>query len=435
MGLASQLPFAYRLCHDFQASESSLMHYDILIVGGGHGGAQAAIALRQGTYEGSIVIVNAEPVYPYERPPLSKDYYAGDKAFERIMIRPAAFWAERAIDMMLGQRVDSVDPAAHQVTVFDGTIISYGSMIWATGGSPRQLSVEGGNLSGMHVVRTRADVDRMLDCLDDVAEVAIVGGGYIGLEAAAVLRKMGKKVTVLEAMDRVLARVAGEPLSRFYEAEHRAHGVDVRLGVEITAVEGEGFVTGVRLADGALIPAQMVIVGIGIIPAVAPLLHAGAAGGAGVDVDAYCRTSLPDIFAIGDCAAHANAFAGGNIMRVESVQNANDMANAVAKSLTGELTQYHAVPWFWSNQYDLRLQTVGISAGYDTTILRGDPDTRSFSLIYLKAGKVIALDCVNATKDYVQGRLFVTDGLSPTADQLANTAVTLKELAVELTAT
>ena len=411
------------------------MHYDILIVGGGHGGAQAAIALRQAKYEGSIGIVNAEPEYPYERPPLSKDYYAGEKAFERIMIRPAAFWAERAIDMMLGQRVDSVDPAAHQVTVFDGTIISYGSMIWATGGSPRQLSVEGGNLSGMHVVRTRADVDRMLDGLDDVADVAIVGGGYIGLEAAAVLRKMGKKVTVLEAMDRVLARVAGEPLSRFYEAEHRAHGVDVRLGVEITAIEGDGYVAGVRLADGEVIPAQMVIVGIGIIPAVAPLLNAGAAGGAGVDVDAYCRTSLPDIFAIGDCAAHANAFAGGNIMRVESVQNANDMANAVAKSLTGELTQYHAVPWFWSNQYDLRLQTVGISAGYDTTILRGDPDTRSFSLIYLKAGKVIALDCVNATKDYVQGRLFVTDGLSPTADQLANTAVTLKELAVELTAT
>ena len=411
------------------------MHYDILIVGGGHGGAQAAIALRQAKYEGSIGILNAEPEYPYERPPLSKDYFAGDKAFERIMIRPAAFWAERAIDMMLRQHVDSVDPAAHQVTVFDGTIISYGSMIWATGGSPRQLSVEGGNLSGMHVVRTRADVDRMLDGLDDVAEVAIVGGGYIGLEAAAVLRKMGKKVTVLEAMDRVLARVAGEPLSRFYEAEHRAHGVDVRLGVEITAIEGDGYVTSVRLADGDVVPAQMVIVGIGIIPAVAPLLNAGAAGGAGVDVDAYCRTSLPDIFAIGDCAAHANAFAGGNIMRVESVQNANDMANAVAKSLTGELTQYHAVPWFWSNQYDLRLQTVGISAGYDTTILRGDPDTRSFSLIYLKAGKVIALDCVNATKDYVQGRLFVTDGLSPTADQLANTAITLKELAAEMAAT
>ena len=410
------------------------MHYDILIVGGGHGGAQAAIALRQAKYEGSIGVVNAEPEYPYERPPLSKDYFAGEKAFERIMIRPAAFWEERGVDMLLGARVDAVDPAAHKVALSDGAIISYGKMIWATGGSPRQLPVEGGNLPGMHVVRTRADVDGMLGGLDDVAEVAIVGGGYIGLEAAAVLRKMGKKVTVLEAMDRVLARVAGEPLSRFYEAEHRAHGVDVRLGVEISGIEGEDFVTGVRLADGDVIPAHMVIVGIGIIPAVAPLLTAGAAGGAGVDVDAYCQTSLPDIYAIGDCAAHANDFAGGNVMRVESVQNANDMANAVAKSLTGELTPYHAVPWFWSNQYDLRLQTVGISAGYDSMVLRGDPDTRSFSVVYLKAGKVIALDCVNATKDYVQGRLFVIDGLSPTAEQLADTTVPLKELAAALMA-
>ena len=409
------------------------MHYDILIIGGGHGGAQAAIALRQAKYAGSVGVVNAEAEYPYERPPLSKDYFAGDKAFERIMIRPAAFWAERGVDMLLGMRVDAVDPSAHQVTLSDGAVISYGNMIWATGGSPRLLPIEGSNLLGMHVVRARADVDGMLGGLDDVADVAIVGGGYIGLEAAAVLRKMGKKVTVLEAMDRVLARVAGEPLSRFYEAEHRAHGVDVRLGVEISGIEGEDFVTGVRLADGEVIPAQMVIVGIGIVPAVAPLLTAGAVGGAGVDVDAYCRTSLPDIFAIGDCAAHANDFAGGNVMRVESVQNANDMANAVAKSLTGELTQYHAVPWFWSNQYDLRLQTVGISAGYDATVLRGDPDTRSFSVVYLKANKVIALDCVNATKDYVQGRLFVTDGLSPTVEQLADTNVPLKELAAALT--
>ena len=410
------------------------MHYDILIVGGGHGGAQAAIALRQAKYEGSIGVVNAETEYPYERPPLSKDYFAGEKAFERIMIRPAAFWAERGVDMLLGARVETVDSSAHAATLSDGTVISYGSMIWATGGSPRQLPVEGSNLPGMHVVRTRADVDGMLDGIDDVADIAIVGGGYIGLEAAAVLRKMGKKVTVLEAMDRVLARVAGEPLSRFYEAEHRAHGVDVRLGVEISGIQGEDFVTGVCLADGDVIPAQMVIVGIGIVPAVGPLLAAGAAGGAGVDVDAYCRTSLPDIYAIGDCAAHANDFAGGNVMRVESVQNANDMANAVAKSLSGELTQYHAVPWFWSNQYDLRLQTVGISAGYDSMVLRGDPDTRSFSVVYLKAHKVIALDCVNATKDYVQGRLFVTEGLSPTVEQLADINVPLKELAAALMA-
>jgi 3-phenylpropionate/trans-cinnamate dioxygenase ferredoxin reductase subunit len=411
-----------------------MCQYDVLIVGGGHGGAQAAIALRQAKFEGSIGIVNAEPEYPYERPPLSKDYFAGEKAFERIMIRPAAFWAERNIGMVLGSRVETVDAAAHSVTTADGDVISYGKLIWATGGSPRWLQCAGGNLPGVHVVRTRADVDAMLDGLDDVAEVAIVGGGYIGLEAAAVLRKMGKKVTVLEAMDRVLARVAGEPLSRFYEAEHRAHGVDVRLDVEVTAIEGEDHASGVRLADGEVVPAQMIIVGIGIIPAVGPLLMAGAAGGNGVDVDEYCRTTLPDIFAIGDCAAHSNAFAGGTILRVESVQNANDMANIVAKGIVGEPASYHAVPWFWSNQYDLRLQTVGLSVGYDATVLRGDPAERSFSVIYLKQGKVIALDCVNATKDYVQGRALVVDGLVLSPEQLEDTSITLKEAAASTTA-
>lgn len=410
-----------------------MLQYDVLIVGGGHGGAQAAIALRQAKFEGSIGVLNAENEYPYERPPLSKDYFAGDKSFERIMIRPAAFWAERNINMLLGERVETVDAAAYSVTTSNGDVISYGKMIWATGGSPRWLQCAGANLPGVHVVRTRADVDGMLDGLDDVADVAIIGGGYIGLESAAVLNKMGKKVTVLEAMNRVLARVAGEPLSRFYEAEHRAHGVDVRLGVEVTAIEGDETVTGVRLADDEVIPAQMVIVGIGIIPAVVPLLHAGASGGGGVDVDEYCRTSLPDVFAIGDCAAHANAFAGGEIMRVESVQNANDMANAVAKSIMGELTSYHAVPWFWSNQYDLRLQTIGLSVGYDATVVRGDPETRAFSVIYLKQGKVIALDCVNVTKDYVQGKALVVDGMQFAPEQLADTSLTLKELVASVT--
>ena len=410
-----------------------MLQFDVLIVGGGHGGAQAAIALRQAKFVGSIAVVCDEHEYPYERPPLSKDYFAGEKAFERIMIRPPAFWGEREITMLLGKRVDTVDAAAHEVKTADGETIGYGQMIWATGGSPRWLQCEGGNLDGVHVVRNRSDVDAMLDGLDDVSSVVVIGGGYIGLEAAAVLTKMGKQVTVMEALDRVLARVAGEELSRFYEAEHRAHGVDVQLGVEVSCIEGkDGRVSGVRLADDTVIPAQMVIVGIGIIPAVVPLLHAGASGGSGVDVDEYCRTSLPDIFAIGDCAAHANDFAGGAVMRVESVQNANDMANAVVKSITGELTAYHAVPWFWSNQYDLRLQTVGLSTGYDATVLRGDPATRSFSVIYLKQGKVIALDCVNMVKDYVQGKALVVGGMALAQEVLADNSKTLKELIAEV---
>ena len=403
--------------------------FDVLIVGAGHAGAQAAIALRQNKYDGSIAIVGDEPEIPYERPPLSKDYLAGEKAFERILIRPAAFWPERDIAMLTGKRVVAVDPQAHRVDTADGDTIGYGTLIWAAGGSPRSLICSGHDLVGVHAVRTRADVDRLISELATTTRVVVIGGGYIGLEAAAVLTKLGKQVTVLEALDRVLARVAGEPLSRFYEAEHRAHGVDVRLGAMVDCIaEADGRATGVQLADGEILPCEMVIVGIGIIPSVEPLLAAGSTGGNGVKVDAQCRTSLPDIFAIGDCALHANAFADGAEIRLESVQNANDMANAVAKTLTGTATDYHAVPWFWSNQYDLKLQTVGLSTGHDQAVLRGDPATRSFSLLYLKRGRVIALDCVNAVRDYVQGRALVTEGKSPDPARLADTNVVLKEL-------
>lgn len=411
--------------------------YDVVIVGAGHGGAQAALALRQQKFTGTIALIGDEPEPPYERPPLSKEYFSGDKSFERILIRPAAFWSERDIALLLGLRVVGVDPAAHSVTTADGATIGYGSLIWATGGSPRRLSCEGHDLAGVHAVRTRADVDAMLAEIDNVQNVVVIGGGYIGLEAAAVLSKFGKKVTVLEALDRVLARVAGEPLSRFYEAEHRAHGVDVRLGVRVQGMVGfqpvddalaPARVTGVAVEGHGVLPAEMVIVGIGIIPAVEPLLAAGAAGGNGVDVDEHCRTSLPDIYAIGDCAAHVNAFADGARIRLESVQNANDQANTAAKAILGDPAPYHAVPWFWSNQYDLRLQTVGLSTGHDAVVVRGDPATRSFSIVYLKGGKVIALDCVNATKDYVQGRALVTGGLSPDPKALADSAVPLKTL-------
>lgn len=404
------------------------MQFDIVIVGGGHGGAQAAIALRQAKVEGSIAMIGEEAELPYERPPLSKEYLQGEKSFERILIRPAAFWEERDVTMLTGRRVTAVDPAAHRLTTADGATIGYGKLIWATGGAARRIGCAGHDLIGVHTVRTRADADRMIAELDGVTQAVVIGGGYIGLEAAAALVKAGKRVVLLEALDRVLARVAGEALSRFYEAEHRAHGVDVRLNAAVDCIEGTDRVTGVRMADGSVIPAQMVIVGIGIVPAVEPLIAAGAAGGNGVAVDAQCRTSLPDIFAIGDCALHANRFAGDQPVRVESVQNANDQATLVAKTIAGQDLAYDAVPWFWSNQYDLKLQTVGLSIGHDAAILRGDPASRSFSIVYLKQGRVIALDCVNATKDYVQGRKLVVEGLSVDPARLADADVPLKEL-------
>jgi 3-phenylpropionate/trans-cinnamate dioxygenase ferredoxin reductase component len=410
-----------------------VQRYDILIVGSGHGGAQAAIMLRQLGFPGSVAIVGEEPELPYERPPLSKDYLSGEKSFERLLIRPARFWAEREIALLQGRRVTAVDPAAHHVETEAGERIGYGQLIWAAGGRARTLPCPGAECGHVHAVRTRADVDAIMAKLPGIARVAVIGGGYIGLEAAAVLTKLGKQVTLFEALPRVLARVAGEPLSRFYEAEHRAQGVDLRLGaqVESFAVEGASL-KGVRLADGETVPADLAIVGIGIVPEVEPLMAAGATGGNGVDVDGQCRTSLPDIFAIGDCAAHQNRFASGARIRLESVQNTNDQAAVAARTILGEAAHYDAVPWFWSNQYDLKLQTVGLSLGHDATVVRGGPAARSFSLVYLKQGRVTALDCVNATKDYVQGRKLVEAGATIDACDLADTSRPLKELAPQV---
>lgn len=350
---------------------------------------------------------------PYERPPLSKEYLARDKAFERIMIRPAQFWADKDVELVTGHAVTEIDPAAHEIVLSNGERIGYRKLIWAGGGDPRRLSCPGGNLKNVHSVRDKRDVDAIMAQLDNGDRRAVViGGGYIGLEAAAVLRKFDCEVTLLEALPRVLARVAGEELSNFYQDEHRGHGVDLRLEARVDSLEGaDGKVTGVKLEGGEVLPCEIVIVGIGIIPAVGPLIAAGASGSNGVDVDPYCRTTLDDVFAIGDCAAHANDFAEQAVIRLESVQNANDMANTVAKAIMGDRQPYHALPWFWSNQYDLRLQTAGLSVNYDETVLRGDPATRKFTVIYLKEGRPIAFDCVNNTKDYVQGRKLLENGV------------------------
>jgi 3-phenylpropionate/trans-cinnamate dioxygenase ferredoxin reductase subunit len=403
---------------------------DLVIVGTGHGGAQAAIALRQKGFSGSILLVGRDTVPPYERPPLSKEYLAGEKAFERLLIRPEAFWADRGIELQLGAAVTRIDPQAKELTIPVGDNVNYGTLIWAAGGDPRRLSCPGADLGGIHAVRDKADVDRLrAELAAGARDVVVVGGGYIGLEAAAVLRKLGCTVTLVESQDRVLSRVAGEDLSRFYEAEHGRHGVDVRLGAEVEAIEGDGDrVTAVRLAGGETLECDLLVVGIGIVPAVGPLIAAGAAGANGVEVDELCRTSLPDIYAVGDCAAHANRYAGGAVIRLESVQNANDMATTAAKAICGDPQPYGALPWFWSNQYDLKLQTVGLSLGHDATVLRGDPASRSFSVVYLKEGRVIALDCVNRTKDYAQGRRLVEDRAAIAPELLLDSETELKAM-------
>ncbi|HEU4819940.1 MAG TPA: FAD-dependent oxidoreductase, partial [Qipengyuania sp.] len=257
----------------------------------------------------------------------------------------------------------------------------------------------------------------------------VIGGGYIGLEAAAVLRKLGCEVTLLEVQPRLLGRVAGETLSGFFLDEHRRQGVDVRLECGVERIEGRGGRVAAVVTDaGEAIAAEIVIVGIGIVAAVGPLIAAGASGSNGVDVDAFCRTTLDDIYAIGDCAAHANTYANNAVIRLESVQNAHDMAACVARGIMGETEPYEALPWFWSNQYDLKLQTVGLSLGHDAEAIRGSQDERSFSVVYLREGRVIALDCVNRTRDYAQGRKLVEARAQIDLDLLADSEVALKDM-------
>jgi 3-phenylpropionate/trans-cinnamate dioxygenase ferredoxin reductase subunit len=403
---------------------------DVVIVGAGHAGAQAAIALRQRGFAGSILLIGREAHPPYDRPSLSKGYLTGEKPFERLLLRPAGFWSDRAVDFLLARTVLSVDADRRSLALDDGSAVAYRHLIWATGGEPRRLSCAGADLPGTHVIRARSDVDGLLgDIRQGARNVVIVGGGYVGLEAASALLQLGCRIVLLEAQPRVLARVAGEPLSRFYESEHRRRGVDLRLRSTVESFSGHGGrVAGVALVDGTTIACDAVIVGIGIDPAVGPLRTAGARCGDGVLVDGLCRTSLPDIYAIGDGAAHANPFAGNAVVRLESVQNATDMANAVAATLCGNPTPYRATPWFWSDQLDLKLQTIGLSAGHDEVVLRGEPARRRFSIVYLRDGRVIALDCVNATADYVAGRRLVENGAKLAPDRLRDPAVPLKAL-------
>jgi 3-phenylpropionate/trans-cinnamate dioxygenase ferredoxin reductase subunit len=388
--------------------------FDVLIVGGGQGGAQIASALRQQQYAGTIAIVSDEADAPYERPALSKEYLAGEKTFDKMLLRPVAAWADKKIELRLGKRVTELDASAHVVKLEDGATIEYGSLVWATGGAPRKLTCTGHDWGGVHAIRTRADVDRLKRELETKTTVVVIGGGYIGLEAAAVLSKLGKRVTIVEALDRVLSRVAGVELSRFYEDEHRKHGVDLRFNAKVESIDA----TGVFLAGGEHLPCEIVIVGIGITPAIEPLRAAGATCDDGVSVDLQCKTSLPDVYAIGDCAAHASVHAHGKTIRLESIQNANDQAAIVAKAIMGKTDRYEAIPTFWSNQWDLKLQTIGLAHGHDATVIRGNLSERKFSIVYLRQGRVIALDCVNAMKDYVQARALIASGRTFDANAL-----------------
>lgn len=403
---------------------------DVVVVGAGVAGAHLAVALRQGGYEGSITLVGEEVDLPYDRPALSKEYFAGERPVERLPLRPEKFWTERSVRVLRGRRAVSLDPVGRVLLCDDGLRIRYSNLVWATGSRPRRLTVGGSGSGGVYEFRSRADVDRLRADLPGVSAVVVIGAGFIGLEIAPTLLKYGKKVTVVELGPRVLGRVAGPDISRFFEAEHRRHGVEIRTGVGVSTVVADADrVRGIQLADGGEeIRCEAVIAAIGTQVELQVLDRAGAETGDGVHVDEFCRTSLPNVFAVGDCAAQINRFAGGERVRIESIHNAAEQAKVVASALLGRPERSRAAPWFWSHQYDIRLQTVGLNRGYDATVLRGDVASRSFSVVYLRAGQVIALDCINASRDFMQGKALVESGAVLRAEKLADGSLSLKDI-------
>ena len=404
------------------------MSEHLLIVGGGQAAAQAVQSLRQNGFAGSITLLGDEPYPPYQRPPLSKKYLAGELARERLFLRPAAFYAEKGVTLELGARAEEIEPAAHRVRLRDGRSLSYDRLLLATGSRARALDVPGAALPGAHYLRTIADVDAIMAGLVPGARVVLVGAGYIGLEVAAVARQRGFDVTVLEAAGRVMSRTVSPEISAFYEQCHLAAGVAVHCGASVKALLGGARVTAVETTDGRTFACDVAIIGIGIVPNVELAAAAGLDCANGILVDEFARTADPHVVAAGDCTNHPHPGLGRRV-RLESVPNAVHQAKVAAQTLLGAPAAYSEVPWFWSDQYDLKLQIVGLSAGYDEVVLRGDPAARSFAAFYLRGGEVIAVDAVNSPRDFLAGKKLVANRTRVAADVLRDAAVDVAALA------
>jgi 3-phenylpropionate/trans-cinnamate dioxygenase ferredoxin reductase subunit len=367
-----------------------------------------------------------EPSLPYQRPPLSKKFLGGEMQAERLPIRPASFYESIRCELVLGNPVVAIDAAAHTIRLSDGGSLGYDKLVLAVGGHARPLPVPGADLPGVHVLRTMADVQAIRARAMPGVRVAIVGAGYIGLECAATFRKLGLDVTVIEMTDRVMCRVVAPEMSRFYLAEHASHGVNVLTDHKVQALLGDGSVHAVECDDGTQVPADLVIVGIGLVPNCALAEAAGIRCDDGIAVDEHCRTSDPDVYAIGDCCSHPSPRYGRRV-RLESVDNAFEQAKSAAANICGKPTPHDKTPWFWSDQYELKLQIVGLSQQYDKVVLRGDPASRSFSCCYLQGGELIALDAVNHGKDFMAARKLIAERVRPDPAKLADDALPLKE--------
>jgi 3-phenylpropionate/trans-cinnamate dioxygenase ferredoxin reductase subunit len=405
---------------------------DIVIVGASHAGGEVAARVRQGGFAGSIALLGAEPHLPYQRPPLSKAFLAGETTPEQLMIRSSAAYEKARIEWHPSTMVETIDREAHRLHLASGDWFTYGKLVLATGGRPRRLTIPGSDLKGLHYMRAIADVDALRPGFTPGKKLVIVGGGYIGLEVAAVAVKSGLDVEIVEFAPRVLARVAGPELSAFYEKAHRQAGVKLRLSTGVDGFEPSDtdpeHVGAVRCGDGTLLPADLVLVAVGLVPNVELAQAAGLAMGNGIAVDEFCRTSDPDILAIGDCTEHPLPFVNGRRTRLESVPNAVEQARVAASVLNGDPKPYAAVPWFWSDQYNLKLQSVGLSQGHDKVVIRPARTPEGFVAFYLHEGRMIAADCVNAVLEFNFAKRLVTDKIIVDASSLADPETNLKSL-------
>jgi len=405
------------------------MHERVIIVGGGQAAVQAIDTLRRKGFAGELVLIGDEPWLPYQRPPLSKKYLAGTLERERLLLRPQHFYEAHSVATRLGRRVEEIAPRDQRLRLDDGSSVAYDALLIATGSRPRPLAAPGADLEGVFFLRTIADVERIRERLLPGRRLVIVGGGYIGLEVAATAREAGVEVTVLEMADRVMNRVVCSHLSAFYQAEHSRHGTRILCNSKVRALAaaaGTKHVRAVVTEDGQEHAADIVVVGCGVLPADELAVAAGLTCENGIVVDERCRTSDPAIYAAGDCTSHPNLHYGRRL-RLESVDNAFEQGASAALNLLGMETVHDKVPWFWSDQYDLKLIIIGICQGYDTVVMRGDPASRAFSACYLRAGELIAIDTINSPKDQMAARKLIAAHARPNVDKLADHTVPLKD--------
>jgi 3-phenylpropionate/trans-cinnamate dioxygenase ferredoxin reductase subunit len=391
----------------------------VVIIGAGQAGAQVAVSLRQLGFAGDVILLGEEPHLPYQRPPLSKSYLSGEMALERTWLRSEAYYAKHRIDLRVDARAARILRKERAIVCDDGARLDYAALVLCTGTAARRLLLPGVDLPGVFYLRTLADSDAIKAAVRPKTRAVVIGGGYIGLEVAASLAKLGAAVTVIEALERVMNRVVAPPVSAFYAAEHARHGVEIVTGAAVSTLEGNGRVERVICADGRAYAADLVVIGIGAVPNDALARAAGLEVENGVVVDAFGRTRDPAIFAAGDVTNHPNPLFDRRL-RLESVHNAMEQAKAVARTIAGQPQAYADVPWFWSDQYDLKLQIAGVGDPDDELVLRGDPASRAFSCAHLREGRLVAIDCVNRGGDFLSAKKLIAAGAAPDRSRLAD---------------